>query len=84
MKTHSESDSSAVIDNVTTTVECCYEGSPVPFSQVLEYAQCSPDDITRAVRAGRVKVVRKLVRDGRLLKGPESLFLVPEWAEIVE
>lgn len=60
MKTHSESKNSAVIDNVATTVECCYEGSPVPFSQVLEYAQCSPDDITRAVKAGRVKVVAEV------------------------
>ena len=69
------------LQNIIETVGCCYEGSPVPFALVQQYAGCTADEITAAVKAGAVKLVHKVGRDawGRLLTGKASLFLVPEF-----
>lgn len=69
-------------DKVDLTVGCCYEGFPVPFSRVMEYTPCTADDVTRAVREGRARFVRRVVGPGgQLLHGTSSLFLVPSWAD---
>lgn len=69
-------------ENIDLTVGCCYEGSPVPFTQVMQYAQCTADDITRAVKDGVIKIIRRSIGPGgQLLRGTASLFLVPTWVE---
>lgn len=69
-------------ENVALTVGSCYEGKPVPLTLVMTYANVSADDVTRAVRAGVVKLVRKVIGPGgQLLHGLNSLFLVPDYVD---
>jgi hypothetical protein len=72
----------AINQTIADTVGCCYEDSAVPFRLVMKYAGCTADDVTRAVRAGEVKMIRKVIGPGGvLLQGLASLFLVPSYVD---
>lgn len=68
--------------NIIQTVECFYDGNAVPYSTVIRHTECTPDEITRLVKAGRLKC--RLGRSitpglGTLASPMQRLAVSPEW-----
>jgi len=49
----------------------------VSYRELMKAIDCTADEITRAVKAGKLQITRKPIVNGRCAQGIDSLFVFP-------